>query len=239
MQFYQSIHHFYDLIFPLEDAQVEFVKHEIGKEKGRILDVGCATGELAIELTNQGYCVNAFDLDEAMVKLAKSKGSGENPVFGTGNMLNLESMYAERSFNGIVCFGNTLVHLTCKADIATFIRSTFLLLKPGGKLLIQLLNYEGILKSQLPMLPLVENEFVRFERYYEYLASGLINFKTILQIKEEKQQVENIIQLYPLCGEELIGMLSNSGFRNIEFYGNYNRKILGSDDFPFIVKAEK
>ena len=49
MDFYTSIHHYYDAIFPLQTAQIDFIKQYIQEGNASILDVGCATGNLAVD----------------------------------------------------------------------------------------------------------------------------------------------------------------------------------------------
>ena len=46
--FYTSISKYYSEIFPFNPMQLKFVKNKLGELQGKhILDIGCATGELA------------------------------------------------------------------------------------------------------------------------------------------------------------------------------------------------
>ena len=57
----------------------------------RILDAGCGTGALALELANRGASVTAVDLSPNLIELAKSRipeGDRQNIQFYSGDMLD-------------------------------------------------------------------------------------------------------------------------------------------------------
>lgn len=95
MNFYQSIYSYYDTIFPLQPATVDFIKNEIIFESVAILDIGCATGNLSIELAKMGYCVYAFDLNQQIIALANSKLTLNNLSFRVANMIELSLNYVQ------------------------------------------------------------------------------------------------------------------------------------------------
>jgi hypothetical protein len=67
-------------------------------------------------------------------------------------MLSIGKTFAGRCCDGILCFGNTLVHLPDEAAIASFLWQSHQLVNPSGKLLIQILNYEYILDNKITAL---------------------------------------------------------------------------------------
>lgn len=239
MRFYSSIHQYYDQIFPLNLKQVEWVNNECDQLSTRILDIGCATGNLAIELAQKGHSVNAFDLDGTMVQLATTKSSSGNPQFRKANMLNIKQNYRTDFFDVSICFGNTLVHLTAEALIQQFFDSVFSVLKTGGKFLIQILNYDFILKNRIAELPLIENNQVKFIRRYYFITNGLIQFETQLTIKEGCETIENKIDLYPITKDHIEDLLLAAGFSNIEFRSSFNDDSYQPTSIPLIIKAVK
>ncbi len=238
MSFYQSVHKYYDEMFPLNKQQVTFVKDELAGGV-HLLDIGCGTGSLSHALSNEGYNVDAIDLDESMIEEARKKSEAENPRFRTANMLEISSDFNFEQFDGVICFGNTLVHLTENALIEHFMNSVFTILKPGGKFMLQILNYESILKKRLKNLPLIENNNIRFERLYEYPDSGLINFKTNLTIKQSGEVIHNEVLLNPVGKTEIENMLNETGFSNIQLFGNFKRDKLSDESLPLVIRCEK
>lgn len=238
MAFYSSIHRVYDQIFPLNSKQIDFVLDEV-KIGSELLDIGCATGNLAIELAQKGMQVNAIDLDTEMISLAKEKLNSSVVQFRVGDMLSVESDYSHSKFDGVLCFGNTLVHLTEEKLIGYFFESTFAVLKVGGKFLFQLLNYEYIVREKINELPLIENEQIKFVRKYDYLANGLLSFNTELTIKENREIVNSKVELLPLSKNRIIELLTQKGFSQIEVFGSFAKNQLTNTSIPLVVKAIK
>lgn len=246
MEFYQSISSYYDTIFPLNSAQIEFIRKSVASsdQSLRLLDAGCATGSLAIELAQHGDEVWAFDFDEEMILLAKQKkkqsGLSNFPVITQLDMRRMGKHYLPHHFDAVFCFGNTLVHLLNDADILSFLRGAFNILRNEGKLLIQILNYDFILSENIKRLPLIDNNFIRFDRNYSYpFESGLIDFNTRLTIKQSGAQIENTVPLNPLRKNHLEQLLSDVGFGNISFYGGFDAGALQPTSLPLIAVAGK
>jgi glycine/sarcosine N-methyltransferase len=240
MQFYQSIAEYYDHIFPTDETQVDFVKTSIPRPhsgKG-ILDIGCGTGSLAVALGRHGFRVAGIDLDAAMVKQAEDKGRGLPYLsFRQLDMRSLSGMFSPSSFDGILCFGNTLVHLKDREEVLGVCRTSKALLKSGGKFLLQILNYDRILVARLPGLPTIENDRVKFQRLYRYNDDGSILFRTVLTVKATDLVVENEVPLYPLGRGEVETMLSEAGFAQIRIYGDFRRVPLMPESLPLVVEA--
>lgn len=238
MDFYSTIYNYYDHIFMLNNSQVDFVKRQVSTTKN-ILDIGCATGKLANALGKEGFHVNGIDLDEKMISYARKNWSHPKVFFGEGNMLHLENEFGPNRFNAITCFGNTIVHLTDKKLIHDFFENCHKTLTSQGKLLAQILNYQYIVEEKLSSLPLIDNHHISFNRNYEYLESGLINFNTELHIKSTGEKVNNSVQLLPITKSELESILIQTRFKNIEFFGNFAGAPLEDKSLPLVFKAEK
>jgi len=174
-----------------------------------------------------------------MLCRANDKTKTHNTVnFIQMDMKRIGAFFKVHSFNLILCFGNTLVHLTDFSEIESFCREARRLLKEGGKFLLQILNYDHILDHNVKRLPLIENNHITFERYYEYdNIKNLIRFRTILTVKERDRRMENEILLYPVRKHELDEALRNSGFTDISFYGDFDKSELKTYSLPLVVTA--
>jgi ubiquinone/menaquinone biosynthesis C-methylase UbiE len=235
MDFYTSISKYYDFIFPYSPAQVKFVKQHI--TQGNILDIGCGTGNLSIGLHEAGYKVKAIDYDGKMIEKARAKN--QEIDFREMNMLDIYKNYKENNINGIVSFGNTLVHLLKDEEIESFLDEAYKTLEDNGFLGIQILNYQNIIENKIESLPLIENESIKFERTYEFREDNLINFVTKLSIKEDNQEIENRIQLNPIYWTRLKEMMLKAGFSDVKVYGNFKMDRLEKNSFPLLMCGYK
>ncbi len=210
-----------------------------GAPHSSILDVGCGTGELSMELANSFNHVIGIDLDEAMLAKARADASKrDNIEFLHMNMLDIHSRFSPRVFDAILCFGNTLVHLENIDTISDFFKQSRSLLRKEGKLMLQIINYDRILDLGIKFLPTIETRDIMFVRNYKYLKdSHLIEFETILTVKSTNQMIKNHIHLYPLRKCELESLLDQTGFRTLDFYGNFDRDPLKTESIPMLIEA--
>nr|WP_320120023.1 class I SAM-dependent methyltransferase [uncultured Marinifilum sp.] len=241
MNFYQSISTYYEYIFPLNKIQLEFIQKSHSKSASElsVLDIGCATGNLSVELAKNYKKVVGIDLDKAMVKRAMAKANAKNNLeYKFENMLNIDSSFGKSHFDIIACFGNTLVHLESEEMVADFFKKAQMVLKSSGKLLFQIINYDRIIDQNITSLPSIENKTIKFERNYNYLQEeNKVEFETILTIKESQNKISNCIPLLALRKQTIEKLLLESGFSNVKFYGNFKRDKLTENSVPLIVEA--
>lgn len=240
--FYTSIANYYEHIFPANPAQIEFLRKVLPYNGAKILDVGCAIGDLTYALNQFGFPVWAFDSDNKMVEIALQKKPEEAifPVFQQLDMKLIDEHYPEDFFDTIICFGNTLVHLLNDDDILKFLNAAYKVLLPGGKLTIQILNYSNILSNKIQSLPLIENDKIKFERFYEFNGdSDLIDFITKLTIKADGNIINNKLPLYAIEKEKLDNLVASAGFIELEYFGSFKHEPLTDSSLPLIIVCKK
>ncbi len=240
-KFYTSISKYYSEIFPYNPEQPQFVKSRAGELNGKqILDIGCATGELAFQLANEGGKLTGIDLNEDLLFQAKTNKVHPNLHFQTGNMSELVIDFRPEYFDLVLCFGNTLVHLETKELVRQMLKGVFTVLKPGGHFLLQILNYDYILDEQLSELPLIETENIRFVRKYRFeKSSPLIRFQTTLFLKREETVISNETLLLGLTSSDLAELLPEAGFSETELFRNFKQEPFGGNHLPMVVSCRK
>ena len=241
MEFYQDLSRYYEDIFPLREDKINLVREYISSN-GKVLDIGCSTGELAIDLSQLGFKLDGMDLNERMVEKARNKAQSlkEPPEFKIGDMRNLKELY-QPGFDGIICFGNTIVHLTDLEEIEDFFGQIYDLLDEGGYFIFQIVNYDRILDKNIDYLPTINNEEknLKFYRYYDFdKDKHLIYFKTRL-IKDD-QEIKHQIPLYPLRKKEISDIADKIGFDQIKYYGSFKLTEYDSENsMPLIGVLQK
>jgi SAM-dependent methyltransferase len=240
MSFYQHIAPYYHHIFKINLNQVDFIKLKIPESEAKVLDIGCGIGTLSFALSNYYKNVLGIDMDAEMTRVAskKKKDASKSIQFQQISMLKLDTIIDKNSVDGIICFGNTLVHLNSLSEIAEFLQQSKAMLNSNGKLLLQIVNYDKIIEKNIRQLPTIENDEIIFERNYNYRKSeNKIDFNTRLTIKSTQQIIKNSIELLPLLKKELAFLLNKAGFDNCNYYGNFNQEPYSVDSPALIIEA--
>ena len=244
MKFYQAIAQNYDHIFPFKPAQLAFIEREIDKNC-KVCEIGFATGSLLIQLLKKGYQMQGLELDSTLQKLAEGKVIQHQPDYDFGllrcaDMRNIAELYLNEQLDAILCLGNTLVHLSSLVEIEKFFADIYSILKSNGKLILQIINYERIFNLKLTGLPTIENEFIRFERFYDYRSDDrFVDFRTKLVSKQDSQSLQNNIRLLALRKGEIEQISKKIGFSQIGFYSNWQHTKWNDDGIPLICVLQK
>lgn len=82
----------------------------------RVLDAGCGTGRMAIELARRGIAIVGVDLDPVMLTQARSKAPELDWRLG-----DLATIELGQQFDGIVLAGNVMIYVTPGTEAATLI----------------------------------------------------------------------------------------------------------------------
>jgi 2-polyprenyl-3-methyl-5-hydroxy-6-metoxy-1,4-benzoquinol methylase len=93
---------------------------------GSVLDAGCGTGRVAVELAARGYDVVGVDNDRSMLDVAR-----RHPLTWVED--DLATLELGRTFDLIVCAGNVMVFLAPGTE-AEVVRRLTAHLSPGGLL---------------------------------------------------------------------------------------------------------
>ncbi len=94
-----------------------------------VLDAGCGTGRMSIELARRGFDIVGVDLDEVMLTQARAKAPHLDWRLG-----DLSTIKLDKSFDAIVLAGNVMIYLTPGTEAAT-LANLAAQLNPGGLLI--------------------------------------------------------------------------------------------------------
>jgi SAM-dependent methyltransferase len=111
----------------------------------RLLEIGCGTGTEALALARRGYSLLATDAAEGMVEVVRSKLARAEPMRGRveARLLPLEQLGSLKSEVGAHTFDgaySSLGALNCTPDLEPVAEALAKLVKPGGYVVISLLN---------------------------------------------------------------------------------------------------
>lgn len=241
MDFYKALSKYYDIVFPFNQDKFEFLKKSLG-EDAKILDVGSGTGTYSIPFARIGYKVFSFDYSEEMVEIMIDKGRGiEGFIPFKFDMDKIDEIDSD-DFKLIYCIGNTLVHLGSKEKIEKFFKNSYEKLDEDGNLIVQIVNYDRVLKNRISELPFIDRakDGISFKRTYEF-EDGMVNFIGDLKVREkdEIKEYKNSTKLLPLLESEIDKYAKNAGFQDVEYYGSFSGDEFTSESSALIIKCKK
>lgn len=238
MDFYTALSTYYDEIFAVSQSDMDFIGSLV-PHTGRVLDVGCGTGNKTVLLKNAA-AITAIDLDAGMIEYARKHHARPHIQYHQMDMRciaeQLGSSHASTdTFDTVMCLGNTLVHLP-ENELGPFLQAVKIVLHTGGTGVIQILNYDRILDKNISQLPVIESTHTIFTRCYQWINNEL-HFKTSISLRATGEKLENDIVLYPLRKKTLEELLRAAGFRKVNWYGSFSGSPLVEDSFVSIAQC--
>ncbi|MBM4169859.1 MAG: class I SAM-dependent methyltransferase [Ignavibacteria bacterium] len=229
----QGAKDFYDAIAPSYDELTSFGKRFVQERPffrllverfqiGTALDAGAGTGFHSLLLAQLGVKVTALDHSPQMLRHLKRHASEMGLRVDTvESSFHTIRDHVKKSFDAVLCLGNTLPHLLGAEELRKAIESFSSVLNPKGVLLIQLLNYERILASRERVQNVREVEGKTFVRFYDYGESLLtFNILTIYKSEGEWHHSLQSTPLRPVVADELKSVLASLGYEDPKTYGS-------------------
>jgi SAM-dependent methyltransferase len=100
-------------------------------EPASVLDAGCGTGRVAIELARRGHAVVGVDIDEAMLEAARAKAP--HLMWVRGDLVDPGPELDGRAFDIVVMAGNVLIFVPPGTE-GPVVQNAARWLRPGGLL---------------------------------------------------------------------------------------------------------
>lgn len=194
-----------------------------------VLDAACGTGMHAIALAKKGINIAGADLSIGMVEKARNNASLEklDIRFEQAGFGELSKTFGVGNYNGILCLGNSLPHVLSKDELSQALIDFAHCLKTGGIIVIQNLNFDRVMKNKERWMEPQsyqerENEWL-FLRFYDYQTDGMIGFNILtLQRGKDRNWHQSVTRalLRPILRDEIVDVLMNTGFEEIQDYGD-------------------
>jgi glycine/sarcosine N-methyltransferase len=235
LSFYNELSTYYDQIFPFNQTAYSFVSQYF-HEGNSILDMGAGTGTMAIALAEKGLQVIASEPEETMAETIKKKAKSKGLTLSvyTKSMDEIEEF--QEQFDGILCIGNTLPHLSDIETVERYLRKCYFQLKTNGILILQQVNYDKVLSKSDFTFPVIEKEGCTFTREYEKKDEHIL-FTS--RLSSNGETTENTIPLFPVTSQQLIPLLKKIGFQAVDVYGNFQSEKHSTESPALITVARK
>lgn len=197
----------------------------------RVLDAGCATGGHTVHFARMGMTAVGADPSEEMVRIARARAAGiQGVTFVQAGFGELSSRVGG-TFDVAICVGNTLPHVVTRAGLEAALTDLAGVLRPGGILALQLLNYDRILSERKRFLGVSSGardgaEYLFF-RFYDFLEPDEpqvdFNVVTLTRRSGSWNYKVGTTRLRAIVQAELAESLTRAGFGFPEWYGSHQK----------------
>lgn len=227
MSFYSTFADYYEQVFPFRDAVYGFLKEHAGPGGSRVLDAGCGPGHYCGRFASDGFQACGIDLDEAMIRAAKARYPE-----ASFSCLDIRAIASTGSgFSLVWSIGNVLAHLK-PDELADCISGIYGMLSPGGRWVMQVMNWEPLLDCKAFRFPekmvRADERICRFSRAYTAIGEDAVTFSFSLTSGSEVL-FEERLTLYPSTAEKILHDHRDAGFLPVGSYSDYEMSPVRDD----------
>ncbi len=189
------------------------------KTDSAILDLCCGHGRHSLELARRGFTnVKGLDRSHYLIQKAKqnAKKEGLDIKFKEGDARKIP--YPDNSFNFVMILGNSFGYFESVDDDIRILKEVFRVLKPDGKILIDVSDGEYLRQNYQPR----SWEWID-KKYFVCRERSLTSDKQRLISREIISHIEKGVIVDQFYAERLydrdvlLNILSRAGFKNIAF----------------------
>lgn len=222
-QFYDSLASSYDTMIPFDQrlrAARGLAKRLLDQAPvSRAIDCATGTGLFAMALAEAGISTIGADLSAEMIAQARRRTAHYPDLDLRWLVAPMEELaeHVDEPLDLILCLGNSLPHLLEDEALHQALQGWRELLRPGGRLLIQLLNYQRVLADGERIVAITRQDDQQFIRFYDFLDET-IRFN-VLRISWADGQASHDLESVPLRPyrhEALTAALHEHGFELVE-----------------------
>lgn len=197
----------------------------------RVLDITCGPGLYAVEMARRGARVTGIDFGPASIQyardLAAQQGVADRCTFIQSDVRDALPEQAGQAYDAALFIYGQLSVFT-REETATLLRQAAAALRPGGRLAIELLNYDRIDKTDSNFWFTDDRGLwgdrpflVLGERFWNAEERTVIDRFNLLHLETGKMEVIALSD----CGyetEEMLALLQDCGFSSAEPFNAWN-----------------
>lgn len=209
----------YDIDYKKWADYIENIFKVNGIKPSLVLDLGCGTGSLCLEMAYRGYDMIGIDSSEDMLDCAAKKSAGmKNILYLRQDMTDFE-LYG--TVDSIVCLLDSINYILYKKDFMRLLKRVRNYLNPGGLFIFDIntpYKFEKVLNENVfyeisdEITYIWQNNFDKRKRICEFDLTFFVREKDFYKKYDEVH--------YERCYEidEIAGMLKKSEIKLLKIY---------------------
>lgn len=189
---------------------------------GRALDAGCGTGVHTIILTKIGVPVIGVDASAEMLAIARTNAlkEGVRPEFRQEFFESLPTEW-DGGFDAVFCLANSLAGVQNAERLSLSLQSFYRVLKPGGHVIIQVLNLSGFRRQHRRIIKVSSEQNLTFVRFLDF--DELDTRLNVLVLEHELGEVRHTFSsqsILPITSQLLSAAGRVNHFSGIHFFSD-------------------
>lgn len=224
------------------DLETQFTIHALGiQPHHRVLDLCCGQGRHSIALAKTGIDVTGVDLSEEMLAIASTSANEANVrlALRQADMRHLPDGF-ENQFDAVINMFTSFGYLESEEDDQQVLHQIAKALKPGGKLLMDLLNREWVIinNEEYDWHQHQDGRIILEHRQLDLQTStNHLTYTEILPDGTRREMSDLHMRLYTLT--ELTKMLTTAGLTLETVYGGFRGEKYSVNTRRMIVIASR
>ncbi len=243
---YDRIAHLYDVDMGRNMAfdDAAFYVDLATRAGGRVLEIGCGNGRILLELQRHGVDAVGVDASAGMLKELRRKAA-ERGVDAAVCRMDARKLAFRSTFSMVLCPYSLITYMAAGDDAARLLSGIRNALTPTGTVVVD---------AFIPRQTTPDDEF-RVDYRREHPAGVLVRSKRVATVGSRTNRIERRYELVaadgrlveridtcedicPYSPEEIVAMLTRSGFAIEQSWGDYGASPAGEGQF-FTVSARK
>ncbi|UPJ49079.1 class I SAM-dependent methyltransferase [Bradyrhizobium sp. 200] len=224
----------YDLLAPSDPAVERFYVETACERGGRVLDLACGSGRLAIPLARSGLRVTGGDLSAKMLERARRSAEAQAVELDLVQLDMRNFDLSGRTFDTIIVAMNSVLHLHSPDDFTGFFRSVARHLSPKGRLVFDAFFPNVAMLSGDPDKRQLVGAIVH-DTQGKIIVEETFRYDPLTQISHVdwywststmKDFLKTPLQMRNIFPQEMPLLVASGGLRLVERFGDFDRSPL-------------
>ena len=234
---YKEFSQIYDLLMDMDyEKWTSFIMKKL-EGKRKVLEAACGTGGVTTLLADNNIKVTAFDLSGDMLMRAYEK-LNHSPMVRLLNQ-NMVDFKIDEKFEAAICCCDGINYLN-REEVSSFFDRIYEHLEEGSKFIIDMsttYKYDTMFCDTY----VYDDGDIFYVWENEAVDEGIINIEINFFIKDHDKytRIREEQTQYVHEKEEIVRLLEDSGFKNIEVFDDYNEKEYTDSSLRAVFSAVK
>jgi len=250
---YAAAGYHHDIPFYVEIAR-ETAGKRAGAEDGAVLEMGCGTGRVLIEIARAGVEIVGVELSAGMLRAAEGRLADQPAEVRDRTRLipgDIRTVDLGRRFSLVTAPFRVVQHLVDRADQKAWLANVRRHLEPGGRLVFDVFQPDYDLIADSPFLtvdvertdPATGRRIRRVSRseHYPELQTFDVTFEWLVEGEDGTETVQGTVHqtVRWFTRSELENLLELQGFEVLDVWGDFDRTPFGPHAEDIILHARR